>query len=87
LAAAPTLRFKQEKITFVASEHDQFAVFASIQGDPSLLAGLPQLARVALYGGGFPIKVDGAIVGAIGVSGGTVQNDVDCAQAALCVVK
>ena len=61
--------------------------FNFIQGNPSLLAGIPQVARVAAYGGGLPIKVDGAIVGAIGVSGGTVQNDVDCAQAALGVVK
>jgi uncharacterized protein GlcG (DUF336 family) len=58
--------------------------FNFIQGDPSLLVGIPTLARVAAYGGGFPIKVDGEIVGAIGVSGGpTVQNDVDCARAAL----
>jgi uncharacterized protein GlcG (DUF336 family) len=35
--------------------------FNSIQGDPSLLAGIPTLARVAAYGGGFPIKVDGEI--------------------------
>ena len=35
----------------------------------------------------FPIKVDGAIVGAIGVSGApTVQNDVDCAKAALALL-
>jgi uncharacterized protein GlcG (DUF336 family) len=32
--------------------------FNFIQGDPSLLAGIPTLARVAAYGGGFPIKVD-----------------------------
>ena len=61
--------------------------FNYIQTDPSLLAGVPQLARVAAYGGGFPIKIDGAIVGAIGVSGGTVPNDVDCAQAGLAVMK
>jgi len=61
--------------------------FNFIQGNPSLLAGIPQVARVAAYGGGLPIKVDGAIVGAIGVSGSTVQNDVDCAQAALGVAK
>ena len=61
--------------------------FNFIQGDPSLLAGIPTLARVAAYGGGFPIKVDGEIVGAIGVSGGpTVQNDVDCARAVLALV-
>src|SRR6266436_7453339 len=61
--------------------------FNFIQGDPSLLAGIPTLRRVAAYGGGFPIKVDGEIVGAIGVSGAPmVQNDVDCARAALALV-
>src|SRR5437899_5392329 len=61
--------------------------FNFIQGDPSLLAGIPTLARVAAWGGGFPIKVDGEIVGAIGLSGApTVQNDVDCAMAALALV-
>jgi len=43
--------------------------FDFIQRDPSLLAGIPTLTRVAAYGGGFPIKVDGELVGAIGVSG------------------
>ena len=61
--------------------------FDFIQGDPSLLAGIPTLSRVAAWGGGFPIKVDGEIVGAIGVSGApAVQNDVDCAQAALALL-
>src|ERR1700693_5593780 len=58
--------------------------FNFIQGDPSILAGIPTLSTVAAYGGGVPIKVDGEIVGAIGVSGApTVQNDIDCARAAL----
>src|ERR1700726_4487725 len=61
--------------------------FNFIQGDPSLLAGIPTLRRVAAYGGGFPIKVDGEVVGAIGVSGAPmVQNDVDCPRAALALV-
>jgi uncharacterized protein GlcG (DUF336 family) len=61
--------------------------FDFIQRDPSLLAGIPTLARVAAWGGGFPIKVDGEIVGAIGVNGApAVQNDVDCARAALALV-
>ena len=38
--------------------------FNFIQGDPSLLAGIPTLARVAAWGGGFPIKVNGEVVGA-----------------------
>src|ERR1700674_801411 len=61
--------------------------FNFIQGDPSLLAGMPTLARVAELWGGFPLKVDGEIVGAIGLSGApTVQNDVDCARAALALI-
>jgi uncharacterized protein GlcG (DUF336 family) len=61
--------------------------FNFIQGDPSLLAGIPTLSRVAAWGGGFPIKVNGEIVGSIGLSGApTVQNDVDCARAALALV-
>jgi uncharacterized protein GlcG (DUF336 family) len=61
--------------------------FNFIQGDASLLAGIPTLARVTAWGGGFPINVGGEIVGAIGVSGApTVQNDVDCARAALALV-
>src|ERR1700721_1122979 len=61
--------------------------FNFIQGNPSLLAGIPTLARVAAWGGGLPIKVDGEVVGAVGLSGApTVQNDVDCARAALALV-
>ena len=61
--------------------------FNFIQGDPSLLAGIPTLARVAAWGGGFPIEVNGEVVGAIGLSGApTVQNDEDCARAALALV-
>ena len=62
--------------------------FNFIQSDPSLLAGIPTLARVAAWGGGFPIKVNGEVVGAIGLSGApTVQNDVDCARAAVALVR
>src|ERR1700675_487300 len=54
--------------------------FNFIQRDPSLLAGIPTLARVAAWGGGFPIKLDGEIAGSIGVSGApAVQNHIDCA--------
>jgi uncharacterized protein GlcG (DUF336 family) len=61
--------------------------FNFIQGDPSLLAGIPTLSRVAAWGGGFPVTVNGEVVGAIGLSGApTVQNDVDCAKAALALV-
>src|SRR5947199_1154639 len=61
--------------------------FNFIKGDPSLLAGIPTLSRVAAWGGGLPIKVNGEVVGAIGLSGApTVENDVECARAALALV-
>src|ERR1700730_7857614 len=87
-ASIPTIEIAQNKAytaLFGVSTQD---FFNFIQGDPSLLAGIPTLGRVAAWGGGFPIKVDGEIVGAIGVSGGpVVQNDVDCARAALALVQ
>src|SRR5882724_10273891 len=53
----------------------------------TLSKATPTLARVAAWGGGAPIKVNGEVVGAIGLSGApTVQNDVDCARAALALV-
>src|SRR3989442_13235389 len=58
--------------------------FNFIKGDPSLLAGIPTLSRVTAWGGGIPIKVNGGVVGAIGLSGApTVENDVACAGPAL----
>ncbi|MDS1002338.1 heme-binding protein [Clostridium sporogenes] len=39
--------------------------------------------RIATFGGGFPIVVDGEIIGAVGVSGGTVEEDMEIAKYAL----
>lgn len=36
-----------------------------------------------LFGGGLPIEVDGELIGAIGVSGGSAEQDVEVAQRAL----
>jgi uncharacterized protein GlcG (DUF336 family) len=86
-ASIPTIEIAQKKAytaLFGVSTQD---FFDFIQGDPSLLAGIPTLARVAAWGGGFPIKVNGEVVGAIGLSGApTVQNDVECAMAAMALV-
>jgi|ERR1700720_3927229 uncharacterized protein GlcG (DUF336 family) len=86
-APIPTIEIAQNKAYTALFGVSTEEFFNFIQGDPSLLAGIPTLARVAAWGGGFPIKVNGEVVGAIGVSGApTVQNDVDCARAALALV-
>jgi uncharacterized protein GlcG (DUF336 family) len=38
--------------------------------------------RIVVYAGGIPLLVDGELVGAIGASGGTAQEDEDCVLAA-----
>jgi uncharacterized protein GlcG (DUF336 family) len=86
-APIPTIEMAQNKAYTALLGVSTQEFFDFIQGDPSLLAGIPTLSRMAAWGGGFPIKVDGEIVGAIGLSGApTVQNDVDCAKAALALV-
>jgi uncharacterized protein GlcG (DUF336 family) len=56
---------------------------AFIGGDPILAAGAPSLPDFTMLGGGLPIRVEGALVGAIGVSGGHYDDDEACALAAL----
>jgi uncharacterized protein GlcG (DUF336 family) len=58
-----------------------------IKNDPALLAGVPHIPRIALFGGGLPIREGDKVVGGIGVSGGTVEQDVACAQAGLDALK
>ncbi len=45
--------------------------------------GLLQRDRMVMFGGGFPIVVDGERVGGIGVSGASEAQDMECAVAAL----
>lgn len=54
------------------------------QQDPAFGFALPTgIDRLCAIGGGYPIEVDGNIVGGIGVSGGTPVQDMDVASAAL----
>jgi uncharacterized protein GlcG (DUF336 family) len=39
-------------------------------------------SRVVIFGGGVPIKRGGVVIGAVGASGGSVQQDVEVAEAA-----
>lgn len=39
--------------------------------------------RLCVVGGGLPVTVDGDVVGGIGLSSGTPQQDMECAQAGI----
>jgi len=54
----------------------------NLTSDPKV-AQLAHVPRLVAVGGGYPIKESGKLVGGIGVSGGTYQQDQDIAEAAL----
>jgi uncharacterized protein GlcG (DUF336 family) len=86
-APIPTIEMAQNKAYTALLGVSTRDFFNAIQSDPSLVAGIPTLSRIAAWAGGFPIKVNGELVGAIGVSGApTVESDEACANAALALV-
>jgi uncharacterized protein GlcG (DUF336 family) len=40
-------------------------------------------SRVVIFGGGIPIRLNGVVIGAVGASGGSVEQDVAVARAAV----
>jgi len=55
-----------------------------ISNDPPLAAGaVGGIDRLVIFGGGFPITVDGTVVGAVGVSGAHYTQDMEVAKAAV----
>lgn len=57
-----------------------------IKNDPPLLHGIVHTPRLIVFGGGFPIEIDKAVVGGIGISGGHYSQDMKVAEAALAVL-
>ena len=60
-------------------------LFAELAQPGEPLYGIQQTnqGKVVIFGGGVPVLVDGAIVGAVGASAGTVEQDVAVVEAAL----
>lgn len=54
-----------------------------LAGDDMLRAGLAERPRLVIFGGGLPIVADGVRIGGIGVSGGSAEQDEECAHAGL----
>jgi uncharacterized protein GlcG (DUF336 family) len=53
----------------------------AIESEPALVHGITHTPRLTIFGGGVPVVADGAVVGAIGVSGGTTDEDREIAEA------
>lgn len=64
------------------------AWYEFIKDDGPLNAGaVVGVDRLIVFGGGFPITVDGQVVGGIGLSGGHWSQDMEIAKAALAVLQ
>ena len=55
--------------------------FEAIKDEPPLREGILHRDRLVVFGGGVPIRLDGVLVGAVGVSGGSAEQDRDIAEA------
>ncbi|MCY4516276.1 MAG: heme-binding protein [Acidimicrobiaceae bacterium] len=51
-----------------------------IKDEPALVHGITHTPRLIVFGGGVGIFVDGTLVGAIGASGGSADEDTEVAQ-------
>lgn len=72
--------------TSAASGRSTADWYPLIEKDPALLHGIVHTNRLTIFGGGLPIYIQDQLVGGIGVSGGTSEDDVRCAEAALSVL-
>jgi uncharacterized protein GlcG (DUF336 family) len=58
-----------------------------IKDDPPLALGAPAAVdRLVVFGGGYPIAINGKVAGGIGVSGGHYSQDMEVAEAGLSAV-
>ena len=81
-AALLSVQIAQDKaytaIAFGMATHEWFDF---IKEDAPLLHGIVKTDRLIVFGGGYPLKLDGAVIGGIGVSGGHYTHDMEVAQA------
>ena len=83
-AALLSVSIAQDKAYSVAAfdglpTHDWFDL---IKDEPALLHGIVKTERLIVFAGGVPVRAGGSLVGAVGVSGGSADQDRAVAQAA-----
>lgn len=59
------------------------AFFERMEEYPQLMAGIPAMPRMTILGGGLPIRVEGEVVGGLGVGGGHFTDDIEIARAGI----
>jgi uncharacterized protein GlcG (DUF336 family) len=59
------------------------ALSGALSANPALHHGIALRPGVVLFAGGLPLVLDGQVIGGIGVSGGSEEDDKACARAGL----
>lgn len=59
------------------------ALYDALKGEPAVLSGIAGRPGIALFRGGLPIVLDGDVIGGIGISGASAEQDEICAKAGL----
>jgi uncharacterized protein GlcG (DUF336 family) len=54
-----------------------------IENDPALREGIVQRPRLVIFGGGVPVRIGDDLIGGVGVSGGSAEEDEICALAGI----
>ena len=62
-------------------------LYAGIEAEEAVRFGIAKRPGVAAFGGGVPIRVDGDLVGAVGASGGSAEQDTEVAAAGATAVQ
>ncbi|MGO1165279.1 MAG: GlcG/HbpS family heme-binding protein [Janibacter sp.] len=61
-------------------------LYTALSAEDAVIRGIGNRPGVAAFGGAVPIRVDGELVGAIGASGGSAEEDAQVAAAGAAVV-
>ena len=62
------------------------ALYDALSADPAVLKGIAGRPGVAAFGGGLPIQCENEVIGGIGVSGASAEQDEICARAGLAAI-
>lgn len=83
--SADVARDKAYSVTaFNGMPTDQW--WPAIADDPALVHGFVKTRQLVVFGGGVPVRVNGKLVGAVGVSGGSTDQDREIAAAGAAAV-
>lgn len=78
---------KDKAYTAVAFGLPTHEWFNFIKDDAPLLHGITKTPRLIVFGGGYPLKADGQVIGGIGVSGGHYSHDMQVAEAGAAAIE